>query len=286
MICVTAAAGTVGREVVALLHAAGTPFRASYFSAQRAAEARARGIDAVVSDYARPETLRAAFDGCDTLFLLGPNVSNQTALEVTAVEIARQAGVRRVVKQSVMGAADEAFSLALVHRPVERAIESSGMAWTFLRPNSFMQNIVTFMAPTIVAEDAFYSASGDGRISHVDVRDIAAVAVEALTTSEHDGRAYTLTGPEAISYDALAGELSAALGRSIRHVNLAPADLQTAMLSAGMPPDIADRMLDLERYFVEGHGSRTTGDIAAVTGRAPRALGPYVRESAPLLQRA
>ena len=70
---------------------------------------------------------------------------------MTAVEIARQVGVRRVVKQSVMGAADEAFSLARVHRPVERAIESSGMAWTFLRPNSFMQNIVTFMSPTIVA---------------------------------------------------------------------------------------------------------------------------------------
>ena len=136
-------------------------------------------------------------------------------------------------------------------------------------------------------EDAFYSASGDGRISHVDVRDIAAVAVKALTESGHEGRAYTLTGPEAISYDDLAGELSAAIGRAIRHINLAPADSKAAMLGAGLPPDIADRMLDLERYFIEGQASRhATDDIARVTGRAPRALGPYVRECAPLLQRA
>jgi uncharacterized protein YbjT (DUF2867 family) len=284
MICVTGAGGTLGREVVALLHAKQARFRASYFSEGSAAAARARGIEAVVSDYTRPETLRAALRGCDTLFLLGPNLSDQTDLEVAAVDAAIGGGVRRIVKQSVMGAEDEAFSLAKVHRPVERAIASSGLAWTFLRPNSFMQNILTFMSPTITAEDAFYSASGTGAISHVDVRDIAAVAVEALLASAHEGQAYTLTGSEAISYDQLAVELSTALGRPIRHVDLPPADLQAAMLAGGMPADIADRMLDLDRYFKENQGSRTTNDIRQVTGRAPRRLADYVRECAPLLQ--
>ena len=104
------------------------------------------------------------------------------------MEAAKAAGVRRIVKQSVMGAAEEAYSLANVHRPVEQAIESSGLAWTFLRPNSFMQNTVTFMGGTIRAESAFYSASGQAAISHVDVHDIAAVAVQALTTPDHEGR--------------------------------------------------------------------------------------------------
>ena len=284
MICVSGAGGTVGREVVALLQAKQAPFRASYHADASAAAARARGIDAVVSDYARPDTLRAALRGCDALFLLGPNLSNQTELELAAVDAARAVGVRRIVKQSVMGAEDEGFSLANVHRPVERAIESSGAAWTFLRPNSFMQNIVTFMSPTIAAEDAFYSASGTGAISHVDVRDIAAVAVEALLDSRHDAHAYTLTGPEAISYDGLAVELSTAVGRPIRHVDLPPADLKAAMLAGGMPADIAERMLDLDRYFKENHGSRTTNDITQVTGRAPRRLAEYVRECAPLLR--
>jgi uncharacterized protein YbjT (DUF2867 family) len=284
MICITAAGGTLGREVVALLQATRAPFRASYHSGASAAAARARGIDAVVSDYAKPDTLRAAFLGCDTLLLVGPNLSEQTDLELAAFDAAIGAGVGRIVKQSVMGAEEEAFSLAKVHRPVERAIEASGLAWTFLRPNSFMQNILTFMSPTIAAEDAFYSASGTGRISHVDVRDIAAVGVAALLESTHAGRAYTLTGPEAIAYDELAVELSTALGRTIRHVDLPPADLRAAMLTGGMPGDIADRMLDLDRYFKESQASRTTNDIEQVTGRAPRGLAEYVRECAPLLR--
>ena len=279
MICVTCAGGTVSSEVIRQLDSKAT-FRAAYFSAHAAEAARARGIDAVIIDYNAPSTLRAAFQGCDRVFLLGPNALNQIELELNAVAAATAAGVRYVVKQSVMGAGDESYSLANIHRPVEKAIERSGMAWTFLRPNSFMQNSVTFMAPTIRAESAFYSASGAARISHVDVRDIAAVAVAALTSPGHEGRTYTLSGPEAVTYDELADHLSSALGRRIRHVSLPPEDLKAGMLAEGMPEAIADRMLDLERYFREGHASSVTDDIRQATGRAARRFADYVRERA------
>lgn len=284
MICVTGAGGTVGSEVVEQLRAAKAPFRAAYFSSRHADVARARGIEAVLCDYNRPETLRPAFEGCDTLFLLGPNVLNQTELELNAVDAATVAGVRHIVKQSVMGAQDEAFSLATVHRPVERAIESSGLSWTFLRPNSFMQNVVTYMGQTIRAEAAFYTASGLARISHVDVRDIAAVAVKTLTSPHQERKVYTLTGPEALSYDDVASQLSTVLGRPIRHISLSPADLKEGMLAEGMPEAIADRMLDLERYFREDRASVITNDVTQVTGLAPRRLAQYARDCAPLLQ--
>lgn len=263
-----------------------TPFRAAYFSNEKAEAARARGVDTVIIDYNRPETLRPAIQGCDKLFLLGPNTVNQTQLELNAVEAAKAVGVRHIVKQSVLGADDEEFSLAKVHRPVEEAIESSGVAWTFLRPNSFMQNVVMYMGETIRAEGAFYSASGRAKISHVDVRDIAAVAVKALTEPGHEGKVYTLTGPEALTYDELAKELSKVLGRSIRHMNLSPSDLRSAMLAEGMPEEIADRMLDLERYYREGRASGITDDIKQVTGRDPRRFAHYARDSARLLQAA
>ena len=269
MICITGAGGTLSSEVIRQLEQK-APFRAAYFSDKAAETARARGIDAVVIDYNHSKTLRAAFQGCDRLFLLGPNALNQTELELNAVEAAKAAGVRHIVKQSVMGAAEEAYSLANIHRPVEKAIEGSGLAWTFLRPNSFMQNAVTFMAQTIRAEGAFYSASGQARISHVDVRDIAAVAVMALTAPGHQGKIHTLSGPEALTYDDMADELSKALGRAIRHIALSPADLKAGMLAEGMPEAIADRMLDLERYFREDRASRITEDVRQVTGRAPR----------------
>ncbi len=279
MICVTGASGTVGSEVIRQLEAAGAPFRGAFHSTRKAEEARGRGMDAVVIDYERPETLREALRGCEALFLLGPNVVNQSDLEADAVEAARASGVRRIVKQSVMGVEGD-YSLAHIHRPAEKAMESSGLSWTFLRPNSFMQNAVTFMAATIRAESVFYSASGSGRISHVDVRDIAAVAVRALTASGHDGKAYTLTGPEAITYDEMAEELSKAIGRPIHHVSLEPADLRGAMLAEGMPEELADRMLDLERYFREGRASPVTDDVRRVAGRPPRRFADYARETA------
>jgi uncharacterized protein YbjT (DUF2867 family) len=280
MICVTGASGTLSSEVIRQLESAKLPLRAAYFSNKGAEAARSRGIEAVVIDYNRPETLRAAFQECDELFLLGPNALNQTELELNAVEAAKAVGVRHIVKQSVMGAGEEAYSLAKVHRPVERAIESSGLGWTFLRPNSFMQNAVTFMGNTIRAESAFYSASGQAKISHVDVRDIAAVAVRALAESKHDGKIYALSGPEALTYDELADELSKVLRRPISHVSLDPSDLKEAMLAESMPEELADRMLDLERYFREGWASRITNDIKQVTGRDPTSFAQYARETA------
>ena len=280
MICVTGASGTLSSEVIRQLESSKAPFRGAYFSNKQAEAARARGIEAVIIDYNRPETLRAAFQGCDKLFLLGPNALNQSELERNAVEAAKAAGVRHIVKQSVMGAVEESYSLAKVHRPVEKAIESSGLAWTFLRPNSFMQNAVTFMGKTIRAEAAFYSASGQAKISHVDVRDIAAVAVKVLTGPNYEGKAYTMSGPEALTYDELASELSKALGRPISHINLSPSDLKSGMLAEGMPEAISDRMLDLERNFREGRASRITNDIKQVTGREPRRFAEYVRETA------
>ena len=286
MICITGAGGTVASEVIKQLESTNAPFRAAYFSEKKAEAARASGIDAVIIDYNRPEMLRTAFQGCDKLFLLGPNLLDQTQLELNAVEAARAVGVQHIVKQSVMGADGEAYSLAHVHRPVEKAIESSGMAWTFLRPNSFMQNVVTFMGESIRAEAAFYSAVGQAKISHVDVRDIAAVAVKALAGPTHEGKAYTLTGPEALSYDDLANELSKALGCPITHISLPPSDLKNSMLVEGMSEDIADRMLDLERYFREGQASRITSDIKQVTGCDPRRFAQYARDYASSLQPA
>lgn len=241
-------------------------------------------IDVVIIDDSRLETFRAAFHGCDKLFLLGPTVPNQTQLELNGVETAKQAGVQLIVKQSVMCADEGEYALARLHRSVEQGIESSGMAWTFLRPNSFMQNVVTFMGFTIRAESAFYSASGDARISHVDVRDIAAVAVRALTGPGPVEKAYTLTGPQALTYDELAGELSKTLGRTIRHINLSPEDMKTGMLAQGTHEEIVDWLIDLERSYREAGATLITDDIKRVTGRDPLWFGEFARDYASVLQ--
>ncbi|MGH9868152.1 MAG: hypothetical protein ACREAA_08320 [Candidatus Polarisedimenticolia bacterium] len=106
------------------------------------------------------------------------------------------------------------------------------------------------------------------------------MAVKALTEPGHEGKAYTLTGPEALTYDELASELSKVLGRRIGHVNVSPSDLKNSMLAEGIPEKIADRLLDLERYFRDGQACGITDDIKRVTGREARRFAQYARETA------
>jgi uncharacterized protein YbjT (DUF2867 family) len=280
MILVTGAGGTVGSEVVRQLKASGAPFRAAYHDTKKAEAARAEGIDAVVIDYTRPETLREAFDGIEKLFLLSGGAPDQTEREINAVEAAKAAGVRHIVKLSVIGAETESYSFANVHRPVEKAIEASGLAWTHLRPNGFMQNLQNYMIGTIQSQGAFYSSIGDTRIAHVDVRDIAAVAVKVLTEAGHEGRAYTLTGPAGLTYSEMATQLSAASGRNVSYVDVSDADVKGALTGSGAPESYADAFVDLLRFYRSGAAANATDDVRRVTGRDATPFEQYARDNA------
>jgi uncharacterized protein YbjT (DUF2867 family) len=275
MILVTGAGGTVGSELVNQLKSSGATFRAAYHSQVKADSARANGIDATVIDFEKPETLDRAFDGIEKLFLLS---SSNTRQELAAVEAAKRAGVKHIVKLSVIGADGESYSFAKVHRPVEKAIESSGIAWTFLRPNGFMNNFHNFSGATIRSQGAFYSSLGDTKISHVDVRDIAAVAVKALTEPGHESKVYTVTGPEALTSDEIATKISVATGREVKYVNLRDEDIKSAMTGQGTPEAYADAYIDLLRFYRSGGGSKVTDDVKRVTGREPIDFDRYAQD--------
>ena len=284
MILVTGAGGTVGTELVKALSASGARFRAAYNSPRKVDQARRDGLDAVPIDYAKPQTVASALAGVDHLFLLGAGAVGQTEAEIGAVREAKKAGVDHIVKLSVWGADGEAFSFAKVHRPVELEIEASGMGWTLLRPNGFMQNVVNFFAATIQSQGAFYIPSRGCRISHVDVRDIAAVAVKALREPGHMGKAYTLSGPEALTYGEIAGKLSAAVGKPIRYVDIPDEDFRKGAIGAGMPEAYVDAMLSLFHFYETGHASAVSPDIERVTGRKATGFDQFARDHAGALR--
>jgi len=252
MILIYGSHGTVGSEVVRQLEAAGAPFR-------------------------RADRQSPDFTGVDKVFLLSPS---DTQSELAIVEAAKAAGVKHIVKLSVWGAEGDDFSFAKVHRPVEKAIEASGLAWTFLRPNGFMQNMANYNGETIRSQSAFYGGAGEARISTVDVRDVAAVAVAALTQPGHEGKAYSLSGPEALTSDEVAKKISAVVGREVRYVDLPADQLKGGMTGAGVPDFYADWLLDLNRYYRENRASRLTGDVKQVTGRDPISFDDYARDNA------
>ncbi len=155
MILVTGAAGTVGGEVVKALSRAKASFRVGYRTRKPSGAA-----DAVQLDLDRPDTIAPGLRGVDTVFLL----SNTVSPEANLVQVARSAGVRRIVKLSVWRAADEAYEFARWHRAIERQIERSGLTWTFLRPNGFMQNVVNFMGDSIRGQQAIFTSAPDAAV--------------------------------------------------------------------------------------------------------------------------
>lgn len=280
MILITGAGGTIGSALVHELKGMQHPFRLAFRSQEKAARAAAAGHQVVTLDYAQPATLPAVLEGVDTLFLLGTGIVGQAEGEINVVEAARAAGVGRIVKLSVWGADTEAFALAAMHRRIERAIEESGMAWTFLRPNNFMQGFITFEAASIRSEGAFYLPAGEARVNHVDARDIARVAVNVLTLPGHEGKAYTLSGPRPISYTEAAAILSAVLGRPVRYVAVPDDVAHASMIASGAPATYADYLIDLYRYFRAGGAADTTTAVRDVTGCEPIPFEQFAREYA------
>ncbi|MFZ3213507.1 MAG: NAD(P)H-binding protein [Terriglobales bacterium] len=211
MILITGASGNVGREVVKQALAVGLKIRATFQSPAVAAKAPA-GLEGVIMDYARPETIRAALHGVEKIFLIGPPVRELPALEANFVKEARAAGGKHIVKLSALGGRGSIFPSG--HRDSEENIEASALPYTFLRPDGFMQNLVNYHAGTIRSQNAFYGCQGNGAVSVIDIRDIAAVAVIVLAATGHEGKSYALTGGEALTNEQVAEKISRVAGRS------------------------------------------------------------------------
>lgn len=273
MILVTGASGTVGSEVVKALGASGAKVRAGYRTRPQNIP---EGVESVALDFDKPETIRPALKGVDTLFLL----SNMVEPERNVVDEARRAGVRRIVKLSVIGADKEAYTLGRWHRAVEKHIEASGLAWTFLRPAGFMQNFVNHMGETIRSQSAMYSSAGESAGSHIDARDVGAAAARVLTGQGHEGKAYELTGPAALTYGQVAEILSRVLGRTIRYVPISPDQFKQAAMATGMPEVYADAVVDINRYYIAGGLTRVTGTVRELTGRDPIAFEQFAKDYA------
>jgi uncharacterized protein YbjT (DUF2867 family) len=277
MILITGASGNVGHEVLKQISQAGHKVRAAYQSSQKAAEAPA-GVETVIVDFNRPDTLRAALNGIDCVFLVGPVAPNLVELESKATEEVKRAGVPRLVKLSAMGT--RAATFPRQHAESEDRIKAAGVEWTFLRPNGFMQNMVIYNSATVRGQNTFYGSSADGKVSQIDIRDTGAAAVRVLTEDGHVGKTYTLTGPAALSNSEAAAILSSVLGREIRYVNLPPDQMKQALVGAGMPEWNANGIIDLEALYREGGASTVSPDIARLLGRKPIAYEQFARDYA------
>ena len=277
MILVTGATGTVGREVVSQLLAAGQPVRALTRHPDRARlDPR---VDVVRGDLERPETLAEAVKGVDRVFSLavGPRLGEQ---EAGLAEAARGAGVRHIVKLSVLGAGENTRrGVVSWHSAGERAIRRIGVPWTFVQPGTFMSNSL-FWADSIRREGRVYSNFGDGRTAPIHPSDIAAAAVLALTTPGHEGKAWPLTGPEALSTGEQVRLLAAALGRPIEFVPISDEVARAGMEQAGMPAYLIEALLPFAAVVRSGKAGDVLPTVEQLTGRPALRFAEWARENA------
>lgn len=275
MILVTGATGNVGRRVVERLTAAGHGVRAVTRDPSRAN--LPAGVEVVAADLADPETVRPHLDGVRAVFLIWPFVdpaaTAQLAPRVAAVLAG--AGSPRVVYVSAASAeADPGSFWALV----ERAIVASGLPWTMLRPTGIATNTLGWAEP-IRAEGVVRWPYGAAARSMVQEDDIAAVAVESLTSDRHDRRTYVLTGPRTVTQAEQVRIIGQAIGRDVRWEDV-PAEAVRPMLATAMgSAAFADAALAGWAAMAETP-EQVTGDVAAVLGRPARTFADWAADHA------
>lgn len=280
MILITSAPGNNANAVIRELTTAGVRVRALLRNPNSAGEIKGPLVEVAVGDFLNPASLDAALRGVEKAFLIPPTDPRSVEMQVNFIRAAKRAGTRHVVKLSVNGAdVNSPVRVARWHAEGEKELEASGIPFTHLRPNAFMQNFLG-LAPTIVSQGEFYQPAADGKVSHIDVRDIAAVAAKALTENGHQGKTYVITGPEALSYDEAASKISKAIGKPVKYVNVTPEDFKKSLLGWGIPEFMADGLNEFYAAIRAGYCAVVTNTVKEVTQRKPISFDNFVRDFA------
>lgn len=269
--------GTIGNSVVEGLLKKEKKVRVTVLKKQPNPAWDRAGVEQVEFDYSRPDTLARAFDRVDSYFFVSPLIQNLAETGVDVVNAARRAGVQRIVRSSVLGAAENAITFGRWHREVEKAVEGSGMAFTILQPTAFMQNYLLY-ANSVKNDGVFFAAQADAKASFIDTRDIAAAAAICLTERGHTGKKYKLTGGEAVSNWGIAAALSESTGKPVRYVPVSEDDAQKAMLGVGMPPWMAVGMGELNQIVAKGWLAGVEPDLENLLGRKPRTFRQFAQD--------
>ena len=282
-ILVAGATGNTGRVLVRVLAKKGVAVRAA---ARERSHLLGLGATEVVEvDYGDPQSLARALRGVDRVYLAIPLAVDLVAVTEQVAAAAVKSGVRHIVKLSVMGAdRPEELGLGRWHRDAEQVIENSGLVWTHLRPNSFMQNFINDHLGSMKSLGLFHDPVGAGRVSYIDVEDIAATAAMVLTEPGHEKRIYALTGPEAVSSHQVAAAFGRAAGREIRCVEVSVDAARDALFGFGVPVPVVNAVAELYVAMRSGHMATVTSTVPEVIGRSARTLAQFTADQKPVFR--
>ena len=235
-ILITGAGGNTGQVIAEELQKRSIPFVVMTHSEANKERFEKRGMEVVFGDFDIPETLELALSGIEKAYLVCTPDEKLVRRETAFVAAARKAGVRHLVMGSAYSSGENAESENLrSHGVIEKAVRESGMDYTIIRPVGFMQTFTLFVWDMVQKADAISLAAGDGGMALIDVRDVAAVGVKALTEPGHVGKIYDLTGPESLSMYRQAEIIGKVLGRKIYYIPSSEEQMAQVMKVLGVP---------------------------------------------------
>ncbi len=284
MILLIGGTGNIGGEVARILGEKGVAFKVLARDKSKASALLGVNVEIVRGDLSQPETVSAAMEGVEKLFLVTPLHLDQISMKSTAIQAAKKAGVKHIVMSTGIGASPDAgVEVGRWHGASQEEVKETGIAFTFLQPGFFMQNILMF-ADSIRGNGQFYLPLGDSKVSFIDARDIAAVAVAALTEAGHENQEYPVTGGEALSMYELAEVLSDVIGKKINYIDVPLDAAKEGMVAAGMPEKLADLMNELYALGPAGHLSYVADTVEKCTGQPPRTFQQFAQDYAGAFQ--
>jgi uncharacterized protein YbjT (DUF2867 family) len=234
-------------------------------------------LTAAVFDFGDPQSYAPALEGIDVLALISPAQPDQVAWETALIAAAARVEVGGIIKLSVLGAemAEPISFFARNAAQTEQVLRTSSVPHVILRANGFMQNVLRQRAA--IEAGSFIEPSGATAASRIDVHDLADVAV-AVADGPLDGRALALTGPAALTGDAIAATLASVLGGPVRHISPPLAQFRAALTERGLPAWQVDAFVELQEAVLDGrapHLAVVTSDVEAATGRPPRSFAQF-----------
>jgi NAD(P)H dehydrogenase (quinone) len=289
-IVITGASGQLGRltTAAALDHVAPSDLILVTRRPEALADLAARGATVRAGDFDDPDSLPAAFAGGDRMLLISTDViGSRVPQHRAAIDAAVAAGVRSVAYTSIVNPSDSnPTAVAPEHRGTEELLRASGLAWTFLR-HGIYADLLVHDAAAALASGKLLTNVGDGRNAYVAREDCAAAAAAVITSSGHEGRAYDITGPEALGADDLAALFAELGGAPVEAVQLDDAAWVAAMVEhAGMPEAAAQAYATFGIATRRGYSGTLSTTLHELTGRTPTTVRAVLEAALPVAQPA
>ncbi len=278
MILITGATGKSGSATARALNNLGQSYRALIRNPEKEEELKALGAEVVIGSIEDNQSLVKAMSDVEKVLILLPNSENQLALETQIVDVALQSGTKHIVKVSSIEATPDATSpIPKLHLEAENYIKASGLEWTMVKPNFYMQNLLG-SATTIKEQAKIFLPMGEGKTGMIDTRDVGKVIAKVLSEEGHSSMNYEITGPEILSFYDVAETFSNALNKTVSYIDLPMPAYKEILSNFLINQWHLDAVIDLFEGIREGGIEEKTNTYEALMGEPPKSLEEFIIE--------